>query len=161
MTTRFFYSKNPFVDNLARLHQIVSPKMLQIMSGDYRTSLLAGLYRCWFVYVREKYCWLVHMDSVHVRGLALPAPAEHADVGSLVVTVGAVPIPPCATNGTVTGHEDLENLRYLMTCPKKFEKIPSTPLGLIPIPYYMPLEIIITFIELHFYISYYVPFYSS
>jgi len=104
---------------------------------------LAGLYRCWFVYVREKYCWLIHMDSVHVRGLALPAPAEHADVGSLVVTVGAVPIPPCATNGTVTGHEDLENLRYLMMCPKKIEKIPSMPL----------VEISITFIELHFYIS--------
>ena len=31
---------------------------------------LAGLYRCWFVYVREKYCWLVRMNSIYVRRLA-------------------------------------------------------------------------------------------
>ena len=74
MTTRFFYSKNPFVDNLARLHQIVSPKMLQIMLGDYRTSLY------------------------HAGGLQ----DVFVDVGSLVVAVGAVPITPCATNGMVT-----------------------------------------------------------
>ena len=37
---------------------------------------LADSYRCWFVYVREKYCWLVLINSAFVRGLASPAPAS-------------------------------------------------------------------------------------
>jgi len=41
---------------------------------------LAGSYRCWFVYVREKYCWLVRVNSSHVRGLASqPQPSDQAD----------------------------------------------------------------------------------
>jgi len=51
--------------------------------GIIQPVRLAGSYRCWFVYVREKYCWLVHVNNIHVRGLASPAsqppPAERAD----------------------------------------------------------------------------------
>ena len=43
---------------------------------------LAGSYRCWFVYVREKYCWLVRINSIYVRWLASqpsqPLPADQA-----------------------------------------------------------------------------------
>ena len=50
---------------------------------DLQPVWLADSYRCWFVYVREKYCWLVQMNSVFVRGLASPASqpalADHAD----------------------------------------------------------------------------------
>jgi len=41
---------------------------------------LTSSYRCWFVYVREKYCWLIRMNSAHVKGLASPArPSDQAD----------------------------------------------------------------------------------
>ena len=41
---------------------------------------LAGSYRCWFVYMREKYCWLVRWNSVHMRRLASPA-SQRAQTG--------------------------------------------------------------------------------
>jgi len=48
-----------------------------------RLVRLAGSYRCWFVYVREWYCWLVRCYSSHGRGLASqpsqPQPSERAD----------------------------------------------------------------------------------
>ena len=44
-----------------------------------RPVRLADSYRCWFVYVREKYCWLVRVNSSHVRGLASqPSPSDQA-----------------------------------------------------------------------------------
>ena len=43
---------------------------------DIQPVWLAGSYCCWFVYVREKYCWLVRVNSNHVRGWpASPSPA--------------------------------------------------------------------------------------
>ena len=59
--------------------------------GIIQPVRLAGSYRCWFVYVREKYCWLVHVNNIHVRGLASPAsqppPAERVDLCSRCICV--------------------------------------------------------------------------
>ena len=75
---------------LHSLRTVCSSSDLRVVALDPRSSSsqpiqLAGLYRCWFVYMREKYCWLVQMNSVFVRWLASPAPAsqpsDRADPG--------------------------------------------------------------------------------
>ena len=52
-------------------------------SRDWQPVRLASSYRCWFVYVREKYCWLVRVNNIFLRGLASqpsqPLPADQSD----------------------------------------------------------------------------------
>jgi len=44
--------------------------VLILVHSNIQPVRLAGSYRCWLVYVREKYCWLIRVNNIYVRGLA-------------------------------------------------------------------------------------------
>jgi len=46
------------------------------VSNFHQPVRLVGSYCCWFIYMKEKYYWLIQMNSIFVRGLASLAPAS-------------------------------------------------------------------------------------
>ena len=60
--------------NSSKIGMMLWPPESQLsLNANLQPVRLAVSYRCWFVYVREKYCWLVQVNSTHVRGPASPA----------------------------------------------------------------------------------------
>jgi len=66
--------------NSSKIGMMLWPPESQLsLNANLQPVRLAVSYRCWFVYVREKYCWLVQVNSTYVRGLTSSSqPSDHA-----------------------------------------------------------------------------------
>ena len=71
-----------YVKLSAMVRCFLEVQLIIFIISHFQPVRLAVSYRYWFVYVREKYCWLIRVNSVYVRGLASqpsqPLPADQA-----------------------------------------------------------------------------------